>query len=71
MVDVRKDLEKLRLATGLVQRRERDKKSQATIVYDLLTDFLFPHESTMRDALSKFIRCLFVELLSTLAHAPL
>lgn len=53
MIDMRKDLEKLRLATGLVRRREKEKKAQATLIYELLADFLFPHEAVMRNVLEK------------------
>ncbi|KAH7106704.1 PHD-zinc-finger like domain-containing protein [Auriculariales sp. MPI-PUGE-AT-0066] len=54
MADVRKDLEKLRLATGMVQRREREKKSQATIILDVLKDLLLPHLAGFRAVLAKF-----------------
>ncbi|KZV91336.1 hypothetical protein EXIGLDRAFT_648326 [Exidia glandulosa HHB12029] len=65
MSAVRTDLEKLRLATALVKQREKAKKSQATLIYDLLADFLFPHEAALRNA---FERITFLDRLQYFRH---
>lgn len=56
LVRVRNDLEKVRMLTELVRKREKEKLRQAQILKQVLDSVLFPHDTALRLCMEKISR---------------